>query len=153
MNEKAKKVSQSNSTNRGNDSKELEDLRVVAVKLYIKGHMTPKDIIATIWIGESTLWYWVWVYKRKWLRWLRAKKGKGWRHKSKEKNLTNKQKELLRSVVMQEPRKTRKLMLDFGLRTVKYIQHAIKILFDKDLKEWKTREIFGVGLHQSKATF
>jgi len=48
MNAKAKKVSQSNSTNRGNDSKELEDLRVVAVKLYIKGHMTPKDIIATI---------------------------------------------------------------------------------------------------------
>ena len=45
MNEKAKKVSQSNSTNRGNDSKELEDLRVVAVKLYIKVTWLPKTLL------------------------------------------------------------------------------------------------------------
>jgi len=55
---------------------------------------------------------------------------------------------------MQEPRKTRKLMLDFGLRTVKYIQHAIKILFDKDLKEWKTREILlELGFSNQKPLF
>jgi transposase len=42
---------------------------------------------------------------------------------------------------MKEPRETKKLVLDFGLWTVKYVQRGIKVLFGKTVKEWKAREL------------
>ena len=45
-------------------------------------------------------------------------------------------------------------MLDFGLWTVKAIQHAIKVLFNKDLKERKVRKILQeMGMTNQKPLF
>lgn len=141
MEKTTKKSTKSNLLNRWKKVKDLEDLRIKAVKLHIKGGMKVTDIVQIMEIWESTLYYRIWVYRKKWLQWLRAKNWKTWRKKDKSINLTAKEKIILRSVLLQEPRQSKKLMLDFGLWTVKYIQHAIKVLFGKSLKIGKTNEL------------
>lgn len=136
-----KKRNQPAHSNRGRDPKELADLRKIAVKLCLKGQLSIREISKITWLWESTIHYWKWVQKKKWWRWLKGKKRNGWRPKKGDNNLTKKEKEILVSVISQEPRETGKLMLDFWLRTIKYIQHAIKILFKKEVKWWKAREL------------
>lgn len=149
-----KKDPRGDTNNRGKKREYLEDLRIKAVKLYVKGGVKVKDIVEIMWIAESTLWYWIGVYKKKWLRWLRAKKGQPGKKKEKSNNLTSKEKKELKLVVLKEPRETKAIMLDFGLWTVKAIQHTIKILFDKDLKEWKVRQILEeLGMSNQKPLF
>lgn len=131
-----------NKNNRWRDGREMEVIRIQAVKLFVKGYMKKKDICELLEISMTSLYERIRIHKEKWYRWLKAK---SWKNKGRpekvENKLTNKQKKILVRVISQEPRKTGKLMLNFGLWTIKYVQHAIKILFKKEMKEWKVREI------------
>lgn len=150
----SKKDPKGNINNRGKSREYLENLRIQAVKLYVKGGMKVEDIVEIMWMGESTLRYWIGVYRKKWRRWLKSKRGKTGRKPKKKNNLTSKEKKILKAVVLKEPRETKKLMLDFGLWTVKAIQHAIKVLFNKDLKERKVRKILQeMGMTNQKPLF
>lgn len=137
----AKKRVQPKSSNRGKDPKELENLRRIAVKLCLKGKLSIKEISKITGLGESTIYYRKWVQKKKGRKWLRGKTRNWGRPRKKSNNLTKKEKEILVSVISQEPRETGKLMLDFWLRTIQYVQHAIKTLFKKEVKRRKAREL------------
>lgn len=128
-------------TNRGKNKEHLAEMRIKAVKLVVKGKVKVETVVEIMGIGRSTLYYRIGVYKKKGRRWLKAKKWVWWRKKKKDNNLTNKEKEALSVVISWEPRETKNLMLDFGLRTVKYVQHAVKVLFKKEIKRWKARQI------------
>lgn len=125
---------------RWKDSQELWNLRKVAVRLSLKG-MPLKEVskITGLWI--STIWYWKKVQKEKWWKALNGKKRSGWRPKKPDNHLTPKQKKILIWVISLEPRETWKLMLDCGLWTLKYVQQAIKVLFKKEMKIRKVREL------------
>lgn len=136
-------MKEKNTTNRWKSPRELENIRIKAVKLVTKGKLKTDDVCNIMEVWKSSLFLRLKTYKEKWMRWLKAKsyKRKGWRPKDKNKNLTKKEWEILKTIILKEPRDTKKLMLDFWLWTVKYVQYAIKIFFWKELKEWKTRQI------------
>ena len=119
---------------------EKENLRFQAVKLIKKGYSkseTAKILDVTL----TSVCKWWKIYKEKGLKWLKYKKAKWWRPKKDNNKLTSYEKKVLVKVLSKEPRETKKLMLDFWLWTVKYVQHAIKVLFWKEMKEWKVKEL------------
>lgn len=141
MEKTAQKRKQPIKSFRGSDPLELVNTRKVAVKLAIKGTMWLKEISQITWLWISTISYWKSVYNKKWWKWFIGKQRSWWRKKDKAKNLTKKEKTILVWVLSLEPRETWKIMLDFGLWTIKLVQVTIKKLFWKEIKEWKTREL------------
>lgn len=141
MKETSIKRIQPKSSNRGKDSSELANTRKIAVKLANKGPLTLKEIAQITWLWVSTISHRKKVYKQKWWKWFVGKKRSWWRKKNKNNNLTSKEKKVLVSVISLEPRETGKLMLDFGLWTIKLVQDTIEVLFWKKLKSWKAREL------------
>ena len=114
---------------------------MIAMKLADKGYMKDKEIIETLGISKSAFYVWKKKNKEWGVKALKKSKTVWGKKKDMNKNLTKKEKNLLVKIISKEPRETEKLMLDFGLWTVKLIQHVIKEVFGKDLKRNKTREI------------
>ena len=119
---------------------EKENTRFQAIKL-IKSGYSKTETAKIIWVTATAISIWRKIYKEKGMKWLKYKKAKWWRPKKDDNKLTPYQKKVLIRVLSGEPRDTPKLMLDFGLWTIKYVQHAIKVLFGKNMKEWKVREL------------
>lgn len=119
---------------------EKENIRYQAIKLIKKGY-SKTEISKILWVHFKSVYKWHKIYKEKGLQWLAYKKAKWWRPKKEDNKLTPYQKKVLVKVLSKEPRETKKLMLDFWLWTVKYVQYAIKELFWKNMKEWKVREL------------
>ena len=117
-----------------------ENIRFQAIKLIKKGY-TKTEVSKILETTLTSVCNWRKIYKEKWMNWLKYKKAKGWRPKKEENKLSSYEKRVLVKVLSKEPRETKKLMLDFWLWTIKYVQYAIKLLFWKEMKEWKVREL------------
>jgi len=81
------------------------------------------------------------AYKQWGMKAMKKSKDLWGRKRDEKKNLTAKEKSMLKKIISKEPRENKKLMLDFWLWTIAAIQYTIKEIFGKNLKRWKLREI------------
>lgn len=106
-----------------------------------KGLMKRKEIVNLFVISYTALKNREDAYEKSGMKWLRSKTTKRWKKPDASKNLTNKEKELLKETIKCEPRMLWWLFADLWLWTIELITMAIKELFDKELKYWKVHKL------------
>jgi transposase len=127
------------------------ELAVQTTNMVIKGHLSPEKVYKIAWIARSTMYDWLAKRKAKWLKWLMRKNSEVWPKKSNDNNLTEREIGLLCGMISWEPKdvENRKVQDSwlfelYALRTIELIQKLILVVFEKDLKRWKVREIMDI---------
>lgn len=121
-------------------AQEKENMRILAVNMVVEGKLKKKVVSDMLWVHYNTIIKRVSLHKKWWKRSLKTKQTKWGRPKSKDNNLTTREKKIMIRILQWEPRDVQELHLDFGLWTIKIIQTVVHKVIGKKLKEWKIKE-------------
>lgn len=126
--------------------KQLEYIRIQAVRAVNKDKRSPEEVIKTFGLHRSNIYKWLKLYKEVGIKALVMKKSKG-----AEPKITDVEKKVISKLLLKNPQQ---LQFDFGLWTLDMVKGLIKREFNKDVSIWTVSRILqSIGFTKQKPLF